>query len=202
MIAIGSKRTPTTTHNLNSNNTSSIATPSSHLILTSPKNQLNMLSQSNTTKNEINSLPLAKEHRSAALAGPSSQQMVNSQSYDTNLSMHALQAMNNNEISPSVSNPALSRAAANLCFTPKNNNLANAAASNNSSHTPVMMNGNKTTLHNFNKTNLNSPKSRSNATPNLQKYYSFQKPSFNINENKCNCFNMPFVCEVCTTRFV
>lgn len=37
-------------------------------------------------------------------------------------------------------------------------------------------------------------------TASLQKYYSFQKSSFNISESKCTCFNMPFVCEICTTR--
>lgn len=37
-------------------------------------------------------------------------------------------------------------------------------------------------------------------TTNLQKYYSFQKSSYSMTENKCTCFNMPFVCEICTTR--
>lgn len=37
-------------------------------------------------------------------------------------------------------------------------------------------------------------------TSNLQKYYSFQKSSYNLSESKCTCFNMPFVCEICTTR--
>ncbi len=193
MIAIGSKRTPTNT------NGQLPATPS-HLILTSPKNQLNMLNQSNN-KNEINSLPLSKEHRSSLVA---SQQMVNSQSYDANLSMHAASTAKNNETSPSVNNNqgsgSLTNKAANMCMTPTNNNTTSTA--NNGNHTPVMqLMSNKSTLHNFNKTNLNSPKSRSSATPNLQKYYSFQKPAFNMNESKCNCFNMPFVCEVCTTRF-
>lgn len=41
---------------------------------------------------------------------------------------------------------------------------------------------------------------KSNISSNLQKYYSFQKSSFTMNENKCTCFNMPFVCEICTTR--
>ncbi len=48
-----------------------------------------------------------------------------------------------------------------------------------------------------NNTNLNSPKP---STPNFQKYYSFQKPSFAVNEYKCTCFNMQFVCETCTSR--
>lgn len=48
---------------------------------------------------------------------------------------------------------------------------------------------------------VNSPKPKTNNTVNLQKYYSFQKPSFSISENKCTCFNMPFVCEICTTRY-
>jgi hypothetical protein len=49
-------------------------------------------------------------------------------------------------------------------------------------------------------TNINSP--RVKASPNLQKYYSFQKPSYSFSDTKCNCFNMPFVCEICTSRFV
>ena len=39
-------------------------------------------------------------------------------------------------------------------------------------------------------------------TTNLQKYYSFQKNSFSLSENKCSCFNMQFVCEICTTRYL
>ncbi len=35
---------------------------------------------------------------------------------------------------------------------------------------------------------------------NFQKYYSFQKSSYSLSENKCTCFNMPFVCETCTAR--
>lgn len=40
------------------------------------------------------------------------------------------------------------------------------------------------------------------AKPNLsslQKYYSFQKTSFT---DKCSCFNMPIVCEICTARYL
>lgn len=54
----------------------------------------------------------------------------------------------------------------------------------------------------------NTPKLTANSrhslmpTSNLQKYYSFQKSSYNISESKCTCFNMPFVCEICTTRFL
>jgi len=48
--------------------------------------------------------------------------------------------------------------------------------------------------------NINSP--RVKASPNLQKYYSFQKPSYSFSDTKCNCFNMPFVCEICTSRLV
>lgn len=41
---------------------------------------------------------------------------------------------------------------------------------------------------------FDSPKPNSN---NFQKFYSFQKSSFS---DKCNCFNMPIVCEICTSR--
>lgn len=57
--------------------------------------------------------------------------------------------------------------------------------------------------NNHTPTNLSTMKAISSAkssTPNLQKYYSFQKPSFNFSDNRCNCYNMPFVCEICTTR--
>lgn len=54
-------------------------------------------------------------------------------------------------------------------------------------------------LANNNPNTFNSPKPKAN-TVNLQKYYSFQKPSFTMSDNKCTCFNMPFVCEICTTR--
>ncbi len=50
------------------------------------------------------------------------------------------------------------------------------------------------TMHN----NVNSPKP---STPNFQKYYSFQKPSYSLNDCKCTCFNMQFVCETCTSRY-
>ena len=46
---------------------------------------------------------------------------------------------------------------------------------------------------------VNTPRMKS-STPNLQKYYSFQKPSYSFMDNKCTCFNMPFVCEICTTK--
>ncbi len=48
----------------------------------------------------------------------------------------------------------------------------------------------------------NTPTSRQSIIPNtnFQKYYSFQKSSYNNSEYKCTCFNMPFVCEICTTR--
>ena len=62
------------------------------------------------------------------------------------------------------------------------------------SNTPTIA---KTNLNN-NTTNVNSP--RVKASPNLQKYYSFQKPSYSFSDTKCNCFNMPFVCEICTSR--
>ncbi|CAF0937734.1 unnamed protein product [Brachionus calyciflorus] len=45
--------------------------------------------------------------------------------------------------------------------------------------------------------NFDSPKP---STPNLQKFHSFSKPGFTFSDNKCNCFNMPFVCEICTAR--
>ena len=56
---------------------------------------------------------------------------------------------------------------------------------------------------------LNEPKNVLNALSkqpsftktSLQKYYSFQKSAYTLSENKCTCFNMPFVCEICTTRF-
>jgi hypothetical protein len=184
-----SKKTPTT----------ATATPPSHLIqLTSPKNQLNQMLLFNQ-RNEVNSLPLCKE-RPFLTASTSVQQIANSQSYDGNLSKAGqITTTTMKNTSPSVAE------ASGRCATPGNainpavvNTINNN--NNNNNNTPVNTNI-KSTLHNFNKTNLNSPKSRSSATPNLQKYYSFQKPSFNINENKCNCFNMPFVCEVCTTRF-
>ena len=49
----------------------------------------------------------------------------------------------------------------------------------------------------------NTPTSRQSIIPNtnFQKYYSFQKSSYNNSEYKCTCFNMPFVCEICTTRY-
>ena len=37
------------------------------------------------------------------------------------------------------------------------------------------------------------------STPNLQKFFSFQRNSFS-SENKCTCYNMPFVCDICTNR--
>ncbi|RNA45175.1 cell division cycle 7-related kinase isoform X2 [Brachionus plicatilis] len=41
---------------------------------------------------------------------------------------------------------------------------------------------------------FDSPKTNANT---LQKYYSFQKSAFS---DKCNCYNMPIVCEICTAR--
>lgn len=52
--------------------------------------------------------------------------------------------------------------------------------------------------------NKNTPTNLLNKpylTSSFQKYYSFQKFSYSsLADNKCTCFNMPFVCEICTTR--
>lgn len=51
---------------------------------------------------------------------------------------------------------------------------------------------------------LNTPKQNTlQKTPSIQKfqkYNSFQKPSYSYMDNKCTCFNMPFVCEICTNK--
>ena len=167
--------------------TSASSSASSHLILTSPKNHLNQLALFNQTKAaEINSLPLSNDRQT---------QMVNSQSYDCNLSGSANA---NSIIKPEASPTTIKSDTANK---PKAKPMNAPPTHLNSYNTPPLsVNGIKSTVTNFNKTQLNSPKSRSTTTPNLQKYHSFQKPSFSLTDSKCNCLNMPFVCEVCTTR--
>ena len=89
-------------------------------------------------------------------------------------------------------------------------NLKNAAK-----ETPKKLSSNSPVLTETMKDNIsqkdeksNTPKLAANSrhslmpTSNLQKYYSFQKSSYNISESKCTCFNMPFVCEICTTRLI
>ena len=46
---------------------------------------------------------------------------------------------------------------------------------------------------------VSTPKLKSNTPSNFQKYHSFQKPSY-IAFDKCSCFNMPFICEICTNK--
>jgi hypothetical protein len=146
----------------------------SHLILTSPKNTNNNQLTANSN-NQGNSLPLTKEKGGIPV----------SQSYDQNLGKKMLNDNDDSlKISPSSSNTTLNQ----------NLNTPNTCLMNRQ-----VQNLNKT---NNNNSNLNSPKSRTNATPNLQKYYSFQKNSFSsLTDTKCSCFNMPFVCEICTARF-
>lgn len=46
------------------------------------------------------------------------------------------------------------------------------------------------------KSQFSKPKT---ASPNLQKFHSFQKTSL-LTETKCNCFSTQFVCDICTSR--
>lgn len=75
-----------------------------------------------------------------------------------------------------------------------NNKEALTLKNPNQSSSPFLQNNNENMKNTPNL--LNKP----HLSTNLQKYYSFQKSSYSLSENKCTCFNMPFVCEICTTR--
>jgi hypothetical protein len=76
-------------------------------------------------------------------------------------------------------------------------NLSKATANGTKSSSPAI---NQSPSSNQNNSTL--VKNNKVMTPNLQKFYSFQKTPYSFSENKCTCFNMPFVCEICTTRRV
>ena len=135
-----SKKTPSTTIATNA---------ASHLVLKTPKNPVNDLTQD---KNEINSLPHTPSNDKA--------QISSSQSYDQKLAQ-----LDNNSLKASASPKKMSE-------------TKNPAA------------GPRT----------NTPKLKSSTPNNFQKFHSFQKSSYSFIDNKCNCFNMPFVCEICTNK--
>ena len=187
MIAIASSKKPTQQQQLQQTNPNP-----GHLILTSPKNnQVNQL-LFNSNKNEINSLPLSKERTTAQ------QLMTNSQSFDNGFNERKTNDTKYTTIGSNCANKETSPSCTTTTTTTTTTNTQNKSMFN--PHTPVAQTGPKLALNNFNKTNLNSPKSRSTTTPNLQKYHSFQKPSFSLSEIRCNFFNMPFICQSCSTR--
>jgi hypothetical protein len=49
------------------------------------------------------------------------------------------------------------------------------------------------------------PHNISPVTNTFAKFYSFHKTSYNLSSldmrnNNCTCFNMPFVCDICTSK--
>lgn len=97
-----------------------------------------------------------------------------------------------------------------ILTAPKANKIEVNSLSNNTSTDKSKLNNSKNLDYQKNDTNDKLKKVTSptistqkfdSPRPNpssLQKYYSFQKTSFT---DKCGCFNMPFVCEICTTRY-
>ena len=91
------------------------------------------------------------------------------------------------------------------CNLQNNNNNNNQELSKNANNNKSFGNSSSPSVSAMNepKNVLNSlSKQPSFTKTSLQKYYSFQKSAYTLSENKCTCFNMPFVCEICTTRFV
>ena len=78
-----------------------------------------------------------------------------------------------------------------------NNKEALTLKNPNQSSSPFLQTNNQ---QNDNLKNTPNLLNKPHLASNLQKYYSFQKSSYSLSENKCTCFNMPFVCEICTTR--
>lgn len=125
------------------------------------------------TKNQVNQ---SKAEINSLPHAPSKESFLsNSQSFDSNLSDAAINKAALVQRTPS----------------PVAANNRQAALANNK-NTPNIANI---------KSSLNSPKVKTPNSSTFQKFYSFQKSSFSMNENKCACFNTQFVCEICTARF-
>lgn len=155
---------------------------SSHLILTNTQ-AAQQLNQAKVADVNVNSMPHVPQKDSLP------KQMSNSQSFDFNLNEFETKSV---QKSPTTNN---------------NNNNDTSTPQQKPSMSVLNSISNRTSLApSANSPGNNSPRlaktavSRTSAQ-NWQKFHSFQKPSFSTTENKCTCFNMQFVCEICTTRY-